>query len=40
LMKFGQVLGYKGLLSPQLSVWLGNIVFLIGGIWLLYKIRQ
>jgi lipopolysaccharide export system permease protein len=40
IIKFGQVLGYKGLLCPQLSVWLGNIIFLIGGIWLLYKIRQ
>jgi len=39
-IKFGQVMGYKGLLSPLLSVWVGNIVFLIGGAYLLYKIRQ
>jgi len=38
--KFGQVLGYKGILSPLWSVWLGNIVFFIAGAYLLYKIRQ
>lgn len=40
LIKFGQVLGYKGILTPLISVWLGNFVFLIGGFILLYKIRQ
>ena len=39
-IKFGQVLGYKGILSPFLSVWFGNIIFLIAGVYLLYKIRQ
>lgn len=39
-IKFGQVLGYKGILSPLLSVWLANIIFLIAGGYLLYKIRQ
>ncbi len=39
-IKFGQVLGYKGILSPLLSVWFGNIVFIITGAYLLYKIRQ
>ena len=39
-IKLGQVLGYKGILSPLLAVWLGNIVFLIAGGYLLYKIRQ
>ncbi|MFH1251446.1 MAG: LptF/LptG family permease [bacterium] len=39
-IKFGQVMGYKGLLSPMLSVWIGNLVFLAGGAYLLYKIRQ
>jgi len=39
-IKFGQVLGYKGILSPLLSVWFGNILFLIAGAYLLYKIRQ
>lgn len=39
-VKFGQVLGYKAILNPLLSVWLGNIVFLTIGGYLLYKIRQ
>ncbi|MCK4297733.1 MAG: LptF/LptG family permease [Candidatus Marinimicrobia bacterium] len=39
-IKFGQVLGYKEILNPLLSVWLGNIIFLIAGARLLYKIRQ
>lgn len=39
-IKFGQVMGYKGILSPALSVWIGNIVFLGCGAYLLYKIRQ
>ena len=39
-VKFGQVLGYKGIVTPMLSVWLGNIVFLIIGGYLLYKIKQ
>ncbi len=39
-IKFGQVMGYKGLLSPIMAVWIGNIVFLIGGAYLFYKIRQ
>jgi len=39
-IKFGQVLGYKGILSPLISVWLGNLLFLIAGAYLLYKIRQ
>jgi len=39
-IKFGQVMGYKGILSPVLAVWIGNIVFLGCGAYLLYKIRQ
>lgn len=39
-IKFGQVLGYKGILSPLLAVWFGNILFLLAGGYLLYKIRQ
>ena len=39
-IKFGQVMGYKGILNPLLSVWIGNIVFLLCGAYLLYKIRQ
>tara|TARA_B100000003_G_C10920672_1_gene367118 strand:- start:268 stop:1362 length:1095 start_codon:yes stop_codon:yes gene_type:complete len=36
-IKFGQSLGFNGLLSPILSAWIGNIVFLVGGIILLYR---
>ena len=36
-IKFGQSLGFNGILSPILSAWIGNIVFLIGGIILLYR---
>jgi len=39
-IKFGQVMGYKSILSPLLAVWFGNILFLITGGYLLYKIRQ
>ncbi len=39
-IKFGQVMGYKAILPPAFSVWLGNIVFLFGGGYLFYKIRQ
>lgn len=39
-IKFGEVLGYKGIISPFLSAWLGNIIFLVlGGIFFI-KIRQ
>jgi lipopolysaccharide export system permease protein len=39
-IKFGQVMGYRGILNPLLAVWIGNIVFLGCGASLLYKIRQ
>ena len=38
-MKFGQSLGYSKILSPFLSVWLINIIFLGVGGWLYSKIR-
>ena len=38
-MKFGQSLGYSKILSPFLSVWLINIIFLGLGGWLYSKIR-
>lgn len=40
LIKFGQVLGYKGLLHPLAAVWMGNAIYLIGGIYLLTRVRQ
>jgi len=36
-IKVGQVMGFKGMLPPLLSVWVGNIVFIISGIILLIK---
>lgn len=37
LIKVGQVMGFEGLLPPLLSVWLGNIVFITGGVILLIR---
>tara|TARA_Y100001958_G_C21173761_1_gene505004 strand:- start:416 stop:1294 length:879 start_codon:yes stop_codon:yes gene_type:complete len=39
-IKFGQSMGFKGQLSPILSAWIGNLIFLIGGIGLLIKARK
>ena len=39
-IKFGQSMGFKGQLNPILSAWIGNIVFLIGGMTLLIKARK
>jgi lipopolysaccharide export system permease protein len=39
-IKFGQSLGYQGLLSPLVSAWLGNVVFTLGGIILLLSVRK
>ena len=36
-IKFGQSLGYKGVLAPLLSAWIGNITFLIIGLALFWK---
>ena len=38
-IKFGQSMGFKGVVEPILSAWLGNIVFTIGGIILLLRAR-
>ena len=38
-IKFGQSLGFKGILSPILSAWIGNIIFLLIGIGLFFKSR-
>ena len=39
MIKSGQTMGYKGVISPFLSVWSANILFLCSGIYLLYKTR-
>ena len=38
-IKFGQSLGFKGILSPILSAWIGNVIFLLIGIGLFWKSR-
>ena len=38
-IKFGQSLGFKGLLSPIMSAWIGNLVFFLIGIVLFWKSR-
>ncbi|NOZ76022.1 MAG: YjgP/YjgQ family permease [FCB group bacterium] len=40
LIKFGQSMGYQGLVSPLVSAWLGNAVFTLGGILLLLGARK
>ena len=39
-IKFGQSLGINGVLEPMLSAWLGNIVFITGGLLLLFSVRK
>lgn len=39
-IKFGQSLGFKGILEPLTSAWIGNIVFSIGGLILLFLSRK
>ena len=38
-IKFGQTLGYNGILSPPIAAWIGNILFTIGGLILLLKAK-
>lgn len=39
-IKFGQSLGFQGILSPIMSAWIGNIVFLVGGAVLIISARK
>jgi len=39
-IKFGQSLGYKEVLEPFISAWIGNVLFGIGGIILLFSVRK
>ena len=38
-IKTGQSLGYKGVLTPLLSVWLPNLIFLLTGLYLFKNTR-
>jgi len=37
LIRSGQVLGNNGTLPPMLAAWLGNIVFISVGAWMIYR---
>ncbi len=39
-LKFGQTLGYKGVLSPFISVWWANISFFCVGVYLFFKTKS
>ncbi|MFQ6615479.1 MAG: LptF/LptG family permease [Fidelibacterota bacterium] len=39
-IRIGQTLGYKGILDPFLSAWIGNVVFSLGGVVLLILARK
>jgi len=39
-IKFGQSLGYKGVMDPLMSVWTGNIIFFIVGGYLFARTRS
>jgi len=39
-IKFGQSLGYKEVLDPFISAWIGNVIFAIGGFILLFSVRK
>ncbi|MFC1760221.1 LptF/LptG family permease, partial [Candidatus Neomarinimicrobiota bacterium] len=39
-IKFGQSLGYKEVLDPFISAWIGNVIFAMGGLILLFSVRK
>ncbi|NQU67597.1 MAG: YjgP/YjgQ family permease [Candidatus Marinimicrobia bacterium] len=39
-IKFGQSMGYKGMIEPWLSVWLGNFIFLLIGGYMFMKTKS
>ena len=40
ILKFGQSLGYAGVLSPFLGAWLSNIIFISLGLYLMINARK
>ena len=38
-IKFGQSLGFSGILDPLLSAWIGNIIFMTGGLIMLWRAK-
>jgi lipopolysaccharide export system permease protein len=39
-IRTGQVMGHKGSLSPWLAAWIGNIVFGVGALFMLFRERK
>ena len=39
-IKFGQSLGFKGVMDPLASAWIGNIIFTVGAIILFLKSKS
>ena len=37
LIKFGQSLGFKGVVEPLTSAWLGNIIFVVAALLLFWR---
>jgi lipopolysaccharide export system permease protein len=40
IMRTGQVMGYQGTLVPWLAAWIGNIIFGLAGIIIMFKVRK
>ena len=40
IIKIGQTFGHNGTLSPLLSAWLGNIIFGVAALAILFKMRK
>jgi lipopolysaccharide export system permease protein len=39
-VKTAQSLGQSGTLHPLIAAWLGNLIFLVAGLWILVKVRK
>jgi lipopolysaccharide export system permease protein len=40
LQQFGKVMGFNGILTPQMAAWIGNFVFIIVGVLLFWKVEK
>ena len=39
-IRFGQIMGYHGILPPILAAWIGNITFGLMGIGLVFHVQK
>ena len=39
-IKFGMSMGYSGIMSPNVAAWMGNVIFSVGGLLLLFLVRK